>query len=109
MEISVLILDDEQRIIHELSEFLVRKGFAVKTAQTPTAAFKLLNQEQFDVLILDIRLPEMDGLQVLKLVKADHPDLEVILISGHGDMDTVIEALRCGATDFLKKPFRRPN
>ncbi len=107
MEISVLILDDEQRIIHELSEFLVRKGFRVKTAQTPTAAFKLLNQEQFDVLILDVRLPEMDGLQVLKLVKADHPDLEVILISGHGDMDTVIEALRSGASDFLKKPFRQ--
>ncbi|MCK9310003.1 MAG: sigma-54 dependent transcriptional regulator [Candidatus Cloacimonetes bacterium] len=107
MDLKVLILDDEQRIIHELSEFLLRKGFQVKAANTPSAGFKMLDSEVFDVLILDVRLPEMDGLDVLKRVKADYPSMEVIMISGHGDMDTVIEALRCGASDYLKKPFRQ--
>lgn len=107
MDLKVLILDDEQRIIDELSEYLHRKGFVVKTSQKPSQALLMLAREDFDVLILDIRLPEMDGLQVLKQVKADYPALEVILISGHGDMDTVIEAMRLGASDYLKKPFRQ--
>ncbi|MDY0151461.1 MAG: sigma-54 dependent transcriptional regulator [Candidatus Cloacimonas sp.] len=107
MDLKVLILDDEQRIIHELSEFLLRKGFQVKAVNTPSLAFQTLDSEAFDVLILDVRLPEMDGLDVLKRVKADYPSLEVIMISGHGDMETVIEALRCGASDYLKKPFRQ--
>lgn len=104
---KVLILDDEQRIILELSEFLVRKGFTVKSTQKPSSAFALLAAEDFDVLILDIRMPEMDGIEVLKQVKLGYPNLEVILISGHGDMDTVIEAMRLGASDYLRKPFRQ--
>lgn len=107
MSIKVLILDDEQRIIFELEEYLQRRGFQVKSAEKPSVAFAMLAREDFDILILDIRLPEMDGLQVLKQVKSDYPDMEVILISGHGDMDTVIEAMRNGATDYLKKPFRQ--
>ncbi len=107
MSLNILILDDEPRIINELSEFLARKGFKVKTADRPSSAFALMAKEEFDILILDVRLPEMDGLHILKQVKHDYPRMEVILISGHGNMDTVIEALRCGACDFLPKPFRQ--
>lgn len=104
---KVLILDDEQRIILELSEFLVRKGFAVRSTQKPSDALRMLAAQDFDVLILDIRMPEMDGIEVLKQVKHTYPNLEVILISGHGDMDTVIDAMRLGACDYLRKPFRQ--
>lgn len=107
MSFKVLILDDEERITSELSEYLLRKGFQVKSASRPSEAFRILEKNSFDILILDIRLPEMDGLQVLKQVKVAYPEMEVLLISGHGDMDTVIEALRSGASDYLKKPFRQ--
>jgi len=107
MELRVLILDDEQRISHELGEYLNRKGFRVKSASCPSDAFTLLTKEDFDIMILDVMLPEMDGISVLKKVKAQHPELEIIVISGHGDMDTVINALRNGAADYLKKPFRQ--
>lgn len=107
MDLSILILDDEKRISAELSEYLIRKGFIVKTTSKPSDAFQILAKHDVDLMILDIRLPEMDGISVLKRVKSDYPDIEVILISGHGDMDTVIDALRSGATDFLKKPFRQ--
>ncbi|PKN79137.1 MAG: DNA-binding response regulator [Candidatus Cloacimonetes bacterium HGW-Cloacimonetes-1] len=106
MELKVLILDDEQRISEELRDFCTRKGFIAKTADRPSLAFTMLENEDFDVLILDVKLPEMDGLQVLEIVKTKHPDLEIIVISGHGDIDTVIQALRSGAIDYLKKPFR---
>lgn len=107
MKLNVLILDDEERITTELSEYLVRQGFEVTTVDKPSQAFSLLAKVNFDILILDVRLPEMDGIQVLKQVKQDYPTLEVIMISGHGDMDTVIDSMRHGACDFLKKPFRQ--
>ncbi len=104
--LSVLILDDEPRITDELSEYLGGRGFATRAAQKPSDALEQLRRQPADILILDLRLPEMDGLKVLKRVRKDHPDTEVIMITGHGDMNTVIEALRHGAIDFLRKPFR---
>jgi len=75
-------------------------------ANTPASGMALLKSKPIDVLILDVRLPGIDGLDLLKEIKADYPDLEVIVVSGHGDMDTVIKAMRLGAFDYLKKPFR---
>jgi len=107
MKLKVLILDDEQRICIELCDFLTRKGILAESAHLPSVALSLLDSSTYDILILDLKLPEMDGLEFLKIVKKRFPELEVILISGHGDMDTVIQALRSGATDYLKKPFRQ--
>jgi DNA-binding NtrC family response regulator len=101
-----LILDDEERVREEIEEFLLEKSFTVLKAEAPSRAFKLLADHEVDILILDIKLPEMDGLQVLNKVKTEHPDIEVIMISGHGDINSVIEAMRLGATDFFQKPFR---
>ena len=104
--IRILILDDEAEIRQELKEFLVSQGFSIFEAANPSEAFRILKEQPIDISILDIRLPEMSGLQVLREVKKLHPTMEVIMISGHGDMDSVIEALRSGAEDFLKKPFQ---
>jgi DNA-binding NtrC family response regulator len=105
--LNILVIDDEQRIIDEIQEFLLSRRYKVFTALRPSEAFPILEGQKIDIVILDVKLPEMDGLQLLEKIKADYPDeIEVIMISGHGDMGTVIEAMRKGATDYFPKPFR---
>jgi len=104
--LSVLILDDEQRVRDEIEEFLIGNQFPVFKAELPSQAFKIFNKENIDIAIVDIKLPEMDGIKVLKKIKEKYPHIEVIMISGHGDMQSVIEAMRLGATDYFQKPFR---
>ncbi|NQU33306.1 MAG: sigma-54-dependent Fis family transcriptional regulator [Bacteroidetes bacterium] len=105
-KINILIVDDEPRVVAEIEEFLVTKNFNVYKAGVPSLAFKILNKHFINIVILDIKLPEMDGLEVLLKIKKDFPDIEVIMISGHGDMDTVIQAMRNGASDYFAMPFR---
>jgi DNA-binding NtrC family response regulator len=105
-ELNVLILDDEQRVRDEIEEFLLNNKYTVYKAELPSVAFDILEKNKIDIAILDIKLPEMDGITVLKKVKESYPDVEIIMISGHGDMQSVIEAMRLGATDYFQKPFR---
>ncbi|MCE1197897.1 MAG: sigma-54 dependent transcriptional regulator [Marinilabiliales bacterium] len=105
-KIRVLILDDEKHFTEELAEFLELSGHQVSEANTVADGLSVLAKNPIDLLILDIRLPGNNGLDVLKSVKADYPSLEVIIVSGHGDMETVIKAMRLGAFDYLRKPFR---
>lgn len=104
--LTILILDDEQRVRDEIEEFLSENQFAVCKAELPSQAFNIIDKEDIDIAIVDIKLPEMDGIKVLKKIKENHPEIEVIMISGHGDMQTVIEAMRLGASDYFPKPFR---
>jgi len=105
-KMTVLILDDEVNFTEELQEYLEIKDFEAYTANTPAEGFKILQSTAIDLLILDVRLPGMSGIEILKEVKQTYPDMEVIIVSGHGDMDTVISAMRNGAIDYLRKPFR---
>jgi len=105
-KLSVLILDDETDFAQELQEYLQLREFEVYTAATPGDGFASLRRRPYDLLILDVRLPGMSGIEILKQVRKMYPTMEVIIISGHGDIDTVIEALREGAIDYLRKPFR---
>lgn len=105
-KLSVLILDDETDFTDELQEFLQLRDFDVHTASTPGDGFASLRRRPYDLLILDVKLPGMSGIDILKQVRKLYPSMEVIIISGHGDIDTVIEALREGAIDYLRKPFR---
>ncbi len=105
-KISVLIVDDEPRVVDEIEEFLKTRNFIVHKAGAPSKAFSILKNNLLNIVILDIKLPEMDGLQVLSKIKSQYPDIEVIMISGHGDMDTVIQAMRNGASDYFAKPFK---
>lgn len=105
-KLNILIVDDEPRVVDEIMEFLTGKNFKVFKAGKPSIAFKLLEIHPISIVILDIKLPEMDGLEVLLKIKSKYPEIEVIMISGHGDIDTVIQALRNGATDYFAKPFR---
>ena len=105
-KLQVLILDDEKSFREEISEFLTENGFVVFKASLPSEAFSILKKQEIDVAIVDIRLPEMDGLTVLEKIKSSYSEIEVIMITGHGDMNSVINAMRLGASEFFTKPFR---
>ena len=104
--LTILILDDEEELAEELAEYLSSLGHQCTTSYHPTAALQQVQQQPFDVLLLDLKLPDMDGLEVLKQVKKARPEIEVIVMSGHGDIDSVTQAFRLGAVDFLQKSFR---
>ena len=104
--IKILILDDEKQFTEELSGFFHKSEFEPFEANTVSDARNILQTNKIDLLILDIRLPGISGLDVLKEVKIDYPYMEVIIVSAHGDMETVIKAMRLGAFDYLRKPFR---
>ncbi|MCU4164476.1 sigma-54-dependent transcriptional regulator [Carboxylicivirga caseinilyticus] len=104
--LKVLILDDESRITEKLKYHLEKRNFEVTTANTPKEGLVKLSEEKPGVLILDVMLPGMNGLDILEKVKGEYPNLEIIMISGYGDMDMVIQAMRKGASDFIRKPFQ---
>lgn len=105
-KLNILLVDDEQRVLDEIEEFLKDQGYAVRTASHASDAFAILGKHRVDIMIVDIKLPNISGLEILEKVKQKYPEIEVIMISGHGDMSTVIEAMRKGATDYFPKPFR---
>ena len=103
---SILILDDESSINEEIGEYLDSKELKVFSATAPSEAFRILKSTPVDLAIIDIRLPEMSGLEVLKIMQNSYPNILTIIITGHGDMDSAIQALRLGAVDFFPKPFK---
>lgn len=105
-KLKVLILDDEKEFTEELREFLHNSGFDAFEANTPQEGWEIIRKNEIDLLVLDVRLPGISGLEILRDVKQQYPNMEVIIISAHGDMDTVITAIRNGAIDYLRKPFR---
>ncbi len=102
---SILVLDDEPELLDEICEFLHSMNFKTLKACTPGEAFRILSKEPVDIAILDIRLPEMNGLDFLKEIRKMYPEIQAIMMSGHGDMNSVIQALRSGAVDYFQKPF----
>ena len=105
-KIKILILDDEKQFTEELSSFFQDSNFESFEANTVDDGRRILEKFEIDLLILDVRLPGVNGLDILKEVKIQYPDMEVVIVSAHGDMDTVIKAMRLGAFDYLRKPFR---
>ena len=106
MKLQILILDDDPGIRQDLSGFFAERGATVFEAGLPSDALAILEQKEIDVAIVDLKLPEMDGLEVLTRIQSAWPDIEVIMITGHGDTRSIVEAMRLGAFDFFTKPFR---
>jgi DNA-binding NtrC family response regulator len=105
-QMKVLVIDDETNFTEEIEEFLQNQGYISFTANNVQKGRSILKNQDIDLLILDVRLKGVNGLDVLLEVKQIYPKLEVIIVSAHGDMETVITAMRNGAIDYLKKPFR---
>ena len=102
---KVLIIDDEKQILDSLSSILRDDGFQVFTAKEGKEGLELFDAVKPEIVILDIWMPELDGLQVLKMIKEKDKDAIVIVISGHGTISTAVEAVKVGAYDFLEKPL----
>lgn len=101
----LLIVDDEKDLLELLVKRLNRKGYEAKGAETAEDALLLLKKHIFDIAIYDIRLPKMDGIELLKETKIIQPETEVLMLTGHGTIETAIEAMKFGAFDYLTKPY----
>ncbi|MCG8619778.1 MAG: response regulator [Desulfobacterales bacterium] len=103
---KILIVDDEEIIVRLLSMSLRSDGYEVVSAHNGKEALEVLKKEAPDIVVTDIKMPVMDGLELLKRIKKIEPDKEVIIVTGHGDIDSTIVALQHGASDFINKPVR---
>lgn len=102
---TVLIVDDETSILKTLSGILSDEGFETITASNGYEALKILDAESPDLVLLDIWMPGMDGIDTLKEIRKNHPTLQVIMITGHGTIETAVTATKIGAFDFIEKPL----
>ena len=103
--IKVLVVDDEDSIRRLAEKEIAGLRRSVMTAGNARQAMDLLTRQAFDVVVLDVRLPDADGLELLEKVRESTPDVEVILITGYGDIDSAVEAMKAGAYDYITKPF----
>jgi len=101
---NVLLVDDEPDFLYPLVRRLTRRNLVVESAGSGQAAMEIIGEKPVDVVVLDVKMPGMSGLEILKAIKADHQDIEVILLSGHASIDTAMEGISCGAFDYLMKP-----
>ena len=101
----ILIVDDEKNIVSSLQEILNDEGYEIVTAEDGLDALELVQSEPPDLVLLDIWIPGMDGIEVLQAIKTYHPEIEVLVMSGHGTIDTAVKATKLGAYDFIEKPF----
>jgi DNA-binding NtrC family response regulator len=100
----VLLVDDEEEFVSALSERLMLRGIEVDSALNGEEALALMVEKVFEVVILDVMMPGLGGLEVLKQIKSTHPNTQVILLTGHGSTREGIEGMRLGAFDYLMKP-----
>ena len=102
----ILIMDDEAALRQTLARILQQAGFAVTTAENGEQGLSFIQTTNFDLIFMDLRMPGMAGLDVLKLIHASHPNLPVVLFTAQPDLNSAVEALRNGATDYLLKPLK---
>lgn len=105
MKARVLLVDDEAPFVEALAKRLDKRGLEVLVAYSGPEALQKLDQESHaDVVVLDVKMPGMDGIEALKQIKAAHPMVEVIMLTGHATVDSAIEGMKLGALDYLMKP-----
>ena len=103
---QILVVDDEERMRNLLKKVLTKQGFSVQTSPNGIDALMKVEETPFDVILADIRMPEMNGIEVLKTVKETRPEIYVILMTAFGSIDSAVEAMKKGAYDYITKPFK---
>ncbi|MBW1782766.1 MAG: response regulator [Deltaproteobacteria bacterium] len=104
--INILVVDDEKAIREGCHRVLTGKGYAVHTAENGQIALDILPQKPIDIILLDLKMPVMGGEELLEIIRETHPDIPVIIITGHGTVDTAVVCMKSGAYDFVTKPFQ---
>ncbi|MEN8244698.1 MAG: response regulator [Thermodesulfobacteriota bacterium] len=104
MSEKVLLVDDEKDFLEAMSERMRARDMEVTTASSAKEALEKIEQETFDAIVLDFQMPEMDGMEALKSIKAKRPESQIILLTGYATIEKGVEAMKVGASDFLEKP-----
>ncbi|MCH5305683.1 MAG: sigma-54-dependent Fis family transcriptional regulator [Rikenella sp.] len=102
---KILVIDDERSIRNTIGEVLEMEGHTVKKAENGVQGYEMIESETFDLVISDIKMPEMDGIELLDKLIENRPDTTVVMISGHGSIDTAVECIKKGAFDYIEKPI----
>lgn len=103
--IKLLVVDDETRFLNAIAQRLSKRGFNVRTATNGADALALAQNEKFDIALLDLKMPGMDGGEVLRVLKEEHAFLEAIMLTGHGSLESAVELTKLGAFSYLPKPY----
>ncbi len=103
--VKILVIDDERSIRNTLKEILGFEGYAVELAENGALGLEMVKTTDYDIILCDIKMPEMDGIEVLGKIMEIKPETTVVMISGHGNIDTAVEAIKKGAFDFIVKPL----
>ena len=101
----ILVVDDERIVCAGCKKILDEAGYQVKTSLSARNALDMLNEEPFDIVITDIKMPELSGIELLEIIRKEYPEITVIVITGYSTVETAVEAMKLGAFDYLPKPF----
>ena len=104
-KIKLLLVDDEEDFLNSLAKRLGKRDFDITTATEGNRAIEVAKKGKFDVAILDMKMPGMDGMELLQILKKKHKFLEVIILTGYGGVDSAVEATKLGAYAYLEKPY----
>jgi len=102
---KILVIDDEGIVRTSCSRALSPEGYEVASAKNGSEGLKLLEGGKFDIVLTDLKMPDMDGIEILRKVKEKWPETEVIIITGYQTVDTAVKSIKLGAFDYLEKPF----
>ncbi|TET12839.1 sigma-54-dependent Fis family transcriptional regulator [Candidatus Aerophobetes bacterium] len=102
---NILLVDDDMSVRTVFSSVLRREGYRVNTVKDGYEAIKVVEEKDFDLALVDLMMPGLDGIQVLERIKSRRPEIRVVIYTGYGSVPTVVEAMRKGAVDYLAKPF----
>ena len=102
---NILVVDDDKSVRTTFSSVLRKEGYRVTAVENGYEAIKAIDEESFDLALVDLRMPGLDGIEVLEKIKSRRPQTRVIIFTGYGSITTAVEAIRKGATDYLNKPF----
>ncbi|MBU2498959.1 MAG: response regulator [Proteobacteria bacterium] len=105
-QIKLLIVDDDEKLLRTMSERLILNDFDVTTASEGKMAIKAAKKGRFDMAILDLKMPGMDGMEILKILKKRHKFLEIIILTGYASIESAVECTKLGAFGYLEKPYK---
>ncbi|RJP17515.1 MAG: response regulator [Candidatus Abyssobacteria bacterium SURF_5] len=107
--INLLLVDDEEQFLSTAKRLMEKRGVSTFVCTNGFDAIRILKERRIDVVLLDLKMPGINGVEVLRKIKQNHPDIEVILLTGHASVESAVEGLKLGAFDYLMKPSTIPD
>ena len=102
---KILVVDDEDIVRTSCRRTLSPEGYEVRLAKNGAEGLKMAREERFDLVLTDLKMPDMDGIEVLRIIKEQWPETAVIIVTGYQTVDTAVKAIKLGAYDYIEKPF----